>query len=340
MKKQVLAVAALFTNRSAKVAVLDCAFLDDNIISWNDGELYCTVPFKTGVKVGLNNSLLIKSLSAFAAPSYSCDKNLSLIMKEGTKKLTLGGDDPLNFPVPLEASKPTRIGSISSDNLDTIVKAIPFASKDNLRPAMTHIQVHTHIVATDAHRLVFTKLETPLTREVLLTVKTVKLMDIFGGAWSVSVGTQREKEAKLILLKNEEGVTITQRDQEWRFPDWPVVVPTVDSETPVAYFNKKEIMQALKEGAPFSNKSTYQVILNLNSKAFLSFEDVDFSTHYTLDIFPEYDPKNHIQIGFNLKFLNEFLAICPDRVKVNYFSPTKCIILEDKYLLMPLMLNC
>lgn len=341
MKKQIIEIIKLFKNPGAALLSLDCTAFEKNIVSWNNLEMYCSVPFETGVTVGINNGLLLKAFAAFDKPSYSVDKNSVLKLREGNKSLSIGGDSLSNFPVPIKEAH-THIGRFDAADLLKLKESILFQSKDDLRPAMTYTHVDSHIAATDAHRLYYPRLSHPLTQNIFLHERTIKIMLIFGGDWNISYRKQENDKSfqpAAFTLVNEQGVKITQRDCDAPFPDWRRVIPEIDKDTPIAHFDKKEMLRVIKDGAPFANKSTGQMILEIDAKPMVTFADLDFNLNYSSEINVEFDPKKPIRIAFDLKLMSGIFALCPDKVKVAYFSPTKCIILEDRFLLMPLALN-
>jgi DNA polymerase-3 subunit beta len=130
---------------------------------------------------------------------------------------------------------------------------------------------------------------------------------------------------------------IVMRACDARFPDYPAIIP-MDDPRVVFTTSKKALREELKIAVKYANASTNQVAFNLNGKATLHSQDVDFSHEYTAEIPGEYNEP--IRIAFNGKFLDQILdEVEGDEVRMHFWTPSKCTIINDHFLLMPLMLN-
>jgi DNA polymerase III subunit beta len=132
-----------------------------------------------------------------------------------------------------------------------------------------------------------------------------------------------------------------------RFPDYKVVIPTDNPYRMTV--NRSDFQNALRRVSIFSNKSTYQVALQINgSELQLTAQDIDFSFEGNERMSCQYDGED-MQIAFNAKFLVEMLSgIAGEEIKMELSTPTKAGIIkpieEDEneellMLVMPLMLN-
>lgn len=342
--KTIAKAAKLFKTESV-LPILETACLSENTITWNDLETDVTIPFKHGCNSCFNTIRFITVLETFKNPAFKQIDNkgkLSIIVSEAKQQIKIGTDEVGDFPISRYETEEAigkfgKIGTLTNKDVVTITDAVDFLSNDDLRPALTQMQLYAHVVATDAHRLHFGKLETPLTGAILMNKKVAKLLAIFEcKTWSVELFDNGG--FSLVKLSNENGVTISYRMVDAKFPDWKVVIPAITDKSPVAIINKKELRAAIKTGAKFGNNTTKKADIELNSKATYSTSDLDFDTEYTTEIPVVF--KEQIQISFNWEFLDNILAKCEnDKIKINYFSPTKAVIIEDKYLLMPLMNN-
>jgi DNA polymerase-3 subunit beta len=132
-----------------------------------------------------------------------------------------------------------------------------------------------------------------------------------------------------------------------RFPDYKVVIP---ADNPYKLtVNKNDFQSALRRVSIFSNKSTNQVVLNIQgSELQLAAQDVDFSFEGNERMKCQYDGED-LQIAFNAKFLIELLhAADTNEINVELSTSTKAGIIkpteqeeneELMMLVMPLMLN-
>src|ERR1700760_2838480 len=149
------------------------------------------------------------------------------------------------------------------------------------------------------------------------------------------------------LFANFGGLQMSCRLIDARFPDYKVVIPADNPYKLVV--NKSDFQGALRRIVVFSNKSTNQVVLNIQgSELQLAAQDVDFSFEGNERMKCQYDGED-LSIAFNAKFLIEMLSsAASDEVRMELSTPTKAGIIkpteEDEneevlMLVMPLMLN-
>ena len=132
-----------------------------------------------------------------------------------------------------------------------------------------------------------------------------------------------------------------------RFPDYKVVIPT---DNPYRLtVNRSDFQGALRRVSIFSNKSTNQVVMNIQgSELQLAAQDVDFSFEGNERMKCQYNGED-LAIAFNARFLVEMLsATDSEEVSMELSTPTKAGIIkpveqddeeELLMLVMPLMLN-
>jgi hypothetical protein len=340
MKKLIIKAAKLFYNEGTVLATLaDSAFIGDTI-QWTDLEVSLIVPFKSGITGAIPTKLLVKGLEMMDNPQF---KNLNkpgeavqIEMTQGKERIVLAGDPLDNFQA-IPNVKRQAIGSLPADVIPILKDSILFQSNNDLRPAMTYTYVDGHIAATDAHRLMFVKLDEALKEGIFLHKKVIKLLEIFGGDYSVSLSTK--ENTTHLRLENSDGVVIVSRQPDCRFPDWKVVVPQVDAKTPCCTLNVKEIKKAIKNGKPFATRLTNKGVFKLRKTSTYSTEDLDLSISYETEIDVSVPKDHEIEIAFNSDFVDKILTLCGDTAKMNYWSPTKPFIFDGKYLCMPLMPN-
>jgi len=343
--KSIIKAAKLY-NKSRILPILETAKLTGSEMSFSDLETEIVIPYASGITACVPISNLIAAWETFETPVYTLDvkENIrtvgetthtdyerTVFISQGKQTIKMVTDDPENFPMERRATE-TTVGTITEAMMPTILEAMEFTSKDNLRPAIMCVQLADHIAATDAHRLMYVPLEKPFSKPVLLLTNVIKLMDIFGGDWSVTVSKEGNY---LVTLENAERVRITYRAMDHMFPNWKLVVPEMDSHTAVATLDTKELRKAIKIGAKFGNKYTNLGTISLNGKAMYHTGDADFQMEYDTELTVDYSQE--IEIGFNWKLLDGILDKCGDKAKMNYFTPKKAVIFEGKYLLMPLM---
>jgi DNA polymerase III subunit beta len=202
-------------------------------------------------------------------------------------------------------------------------------------------------VATDAHRLVRykrTDVTCPKADSFIVPKKPLNLLK----------STLPANEDEISLSYNSNHLFVKHHQTQMscrlidaRFPDYKVVIP-VDNPYKLLV-SKGDFQGALRRVSVFSNKSTNQVVLNIQgSELQLAAQDVDFSFEGNERMKCQYDGED-LAIAFNAKFLIEMLSGTDgEEVKMELSTPTKAGIIkpieqgegEDLLMLLrPLMLN-
>ena len=92
-----------------------------------------------------------------------------------------------------------------------------------------------------------------------------------------------------------------------RYPDYTAVIP-VDNPH-LLTLSRTDFLNSLKRIAIYANKTTNQVILNINDGSLtVSAQDLDFSNEATEQLTCTYEGEP-LTIGFNAKFLIEMLNV-------------------------------
>lgn len=284
--------------------------------------------------------------------TFNIDKNYSVELTSDNGKYKVMGENPDNFPKEPAADDATSFIMPSNALLTAINKTLFAVSNDDLRPAMTGVffeldKKHLQTVATDAHRLVRykrTDVSCPKTDSFIVPKKPLTLLK----------GTLPNNADELSISYNSNHLFVKHGDVQLscrlidaRFPDYKVVIPTDNPYKMVV--NKADFQGALRRVSVFSNKSTNQVVLNIQgSQLQLAAQDVDFSFEGNERMKCQYDGED-LNIAFNAKFLIEMLSGADDdEIKMELSTPTKAGIIkpveqdeaeELLMLVMPLMLN-
>lgn len=279
------------------------------------------------------------------------EENFGIEITSAYGKYRLAGENGQDFP-----SIP------DSDNVDSITmqtqalgqgvsKTLFATSGDELRPAMTGVYFQVDFnkitfVATDAHKLVkytFTEVQSEVSTSFIVPKKALNLLKGIlpsGGEVKLSFN-------KANAFFEFEGILLVCRLIDARYPDYNAVIP-VDNPN-VLSIGRADFQNSLKRIAIYANKTTNQVILNINnSDLVISAQDLDFSNEATEKITCSYDG-DPLTIGFNAKFLVEMLSVLEsDDVKIELSTPTRAGILlptdtvdgeEILMLVMPVMLS-
>ncbi|HOZ83979.1 MAG TPA: DNA polymerase III subunit beta [Niabella sp.] len=305
-------------------------------------------------RVCIPGKILIESLKNIPDQplTFSIDSNYSVEITSDNGKYKVMGENPENFPKEPEADDTTSFTLTSSALVTAINKTLFATSSDDLRPAMTGVFFEMtdeglQFVATDAHRLVRYKRKDAVTSGIDSFIVPRKPLNLLKSALP-------DNNDEIILNYNSNHFFVTHgtsrlscRLIDARFPDYRVVIPT---ENPYRLtVNRLDFLGALRRVSVFSNKSTYQVALNITgSELQLSAQDVDFSFEGNERMKCQYNGED-LAIAFNAKFLIEMLnATNSEEVDLELSTPSKAGLIkpvdqdesEDQLMLvMPLMLN-
>ena len=255
------------------------------------------------------------------------------------------------FPNTPEVETKKQI-DLESGVLKQIINNTAFAvSRDDLKPALTGVlfkfaEKNITSVATDGHRLV--KYETTNngssngSEEVIVPKKFLNLLS--GGF----------EEEKIKLSVGENHLTTTVGTDQYftriideKFPDFDGVIPKDNDKN--FKVNKNSLLSAVKRVSIFSNKTTHQIALKLNSdEVLVSTEDAEQSTKANEKIKGDYKGES-ITVGYNAAYLKDVLShIDSDEVVVQLKSPISAALFLPKkqkentnltMLLMPIRLN-
>lgn len=266
---------------------------------------------------------------------------------QGKRVIKVMGDNPNGFPVTgvYGDEDYNHIADWAEPELELLKKALSFVSTDDLRPSMTGVYVDGNaLVATDAHRLVKFPIEEAVMDKFILPRKAVIILLSLGGeTWKVF-----SSASHAVFINNENGAMLSTRKIDARYPDYNVVIPNQKSATTTLTVDRDLFASELKLAGKFANKSTNQVKLYLNGKIAISSEDIDFDHAYENEIDGKVkfrlktgEVPEPLAIAFNGNFLSEIVSQIPkgEPVTMNLWAHNKCAIINDHYLLMPLMLN-
>ncbi|MEJ7769802.1 MAG: DNA polymerase III subunit beta [Chitinophagaceae bacterium] len=284
--------------------------------------------------------------------TFNIDKNFSIEITTDNGKYKVMGENPDNFPKEPAADDTTSFTMTATALVTAINKTLFAVSNDDLRPAMTGVYFdlnssYIQFVATDAHRLIRykrTDVACPNTDSFIVPKKPLNLIK----------SAIPDNEDELVLNYNNNHLFVKHGSTQMscrlidaRFPDYKVVIP-LDNPYKLTV-NKADFQSALRRVSVFSNKSTNQVVLNIQgSELQLAAQDVDFSFEGNERMKCQYTGED-LAIAFNARFLIEMLnAADSTEVNIDLSTSTKAGIIKPTendeneellILVMPLMLN-
>ena len=341
--------------------------LEDFLFTINDNQLTITatdlettivteveVMADTNGTVAIPARILLDTLKALPQQpiTFAIDEEIfSIEITSAYGKYKLAGENGTDFPR-IPDSEGTDSLSISAPVLaQGISKSLFATSNDELRPAMTgvYFQIDFNkviLVATDAHKLVkytFNNLKSEISTSFIVPKKALNLLkNALPGSGDVKVAFNKAN-----VFFSFDNIEMVCRLIDARYPDYNAVIP-VDNPNELSVV-RSDFQSSLKRIAIYANKTTNQVILNIQDGSLtVSAQDLDFSNEATEQLTCTFngEPMN---IGFNAKFLAEMLGVLEsEEVKIQLSGPSRAGILipteeienvEILMLVMPVMLS-
>lgn len=336
-------------NTNTVVPILENVYLQHSRLTVFNLRTYVNVPYESGIEACVPHKGFISALNMMKVPQFTTDDNLAIFVSEGKKKIKVTGDKPADYPT-VSFRKDLvfeEIGNWGPVEIGYLGKAIKLVSKDDLRPAMTGVFAGKDIAATDAHRLYWKKLETPLTKEIIIPAESVKIILEFGDRnWKLFHAIEDKpgvSNKDHVVFISEDGIIVGFNPIDARYPDYHVVIPR-DASLVDMTIDTKSLRKEIKDALNFGNKQTNQILFSLNGSAKISAQDVDLGHEYENDLDARYEFKmsgdhNELEIAFNGKFLDAILAQVEEKVSFQFWTATKCAIIDGEYLIMPLYIE-
>ncbi|MGB1316193.1 MAG: DNA polymerase III subunit beta [Chitinophagales bacterium] len=308
------------------------------------------VEAKEDGKIAIPARILLDTLKTLPEQplTFSFDEaNFAVEIKSATGKYKLAGENPEDFPKIPTIEDASEV-EIPSEILGKAIANSLFAtSNDELRPAMTGVffQMETtgiNFVATDASKLVkYARKDISIDTPASFIVPKKALQLVKG-----SLPTQ---ETRVSISYNNTNAFFTFNETQLicrlvdaKYPDYNAVIPAENNN--ILELNRVDFLNTLKRISIFSNKTTYQCILNIaGNELKVSSQDLDFSNEAFEKMDCNYNGDD-IEIAFNARFLIEMLGILnTDEVHLELSTPARAGILvpadqeEGESLLMLVM---
>ncbi len=282
--------------------------------------------------------------------AYSED-NYGIEITSAYGKYRLAGENGADYPRIPEAEGVDQVQVKGSLLAQAITKTLFATSNDELRPAMTGVffqieESRITCVATDAHKLVKYSIHNVQSSISTSFIVPKKALNLLKNALNTS------EEVTLAFNKSNAFFTfgtthLVCRLIDARYPDYNAVIPIDNPNTLTVV--RSDFQNSMKRIAIYSNKTTNQVILNVNNSSLtVSAQDLDFSNEATEQLSCTYEGEP-ITIAFNAKFLVEMLGVLEsDDIKLELSTPSRAGILlpvdevdgvSILMLVMPVMLS-
>ena len=280
------------------------------------------------------------------------ESDLSIEMSSDVGKYRIGGEKADDFPKEPAPGDTTQFTMPSILLLECINKTLFAVSADTLRPAMTGVNFELDkdsisFVSTDAHRLVQirrTDISCPAKENFVVPKKPLQQLR----------ATLAADETLLQLAYNGSHLFVTGahlslscRLIDARFPDYKAVIP-VDNPYRLT-LNRADFVSALRRVSIFANKTTNQVVLDINGNALqISAQDIDFSYEGKEMLSCQYTGED-MKIAFNARLMVELINNMEgSEVLVELSKPSRAAIFRNieksdsedlLMLIMPLMVG-
>jgi DNA polymerase-3 subunit beta len=286
--------------------------------------------------------------------------NYKLVIKTKGARWVITGEDPNDFPLPVEVENPKIIEINNIVLCRYLAKAIHAASSDELRRSMNGVffeikKGEFRVVSTDGHRLV------KITRgnfnydgekfTLLVPIKTSQIITrLFKGSKTadskiIEAETENSDENNdntqpvvssnvIIYLSAEfiqckfENITVTSRLIDDTFPNYESVIPTDNEKT--LKVEKLPLIGSVKRSIIMSDEVTKRTSFNVNDnelKVKAANNEYGTDSEETIDCnFTDNEP---FEISFNGKYLLEALQhFDSNEVLFDFSSPLKASVLR------------
>ncbi len=304
--------------------------------------------------VAIPGKILLETLKALPQQpiTFAIDEDTySIEITSAFGKYRLAGENGQDFPSIPEADSTDSISIPAQRLAQGINKTIFAASNDELRPSMTGIYFQIDfnkltLVATDAHKLVkytFTDIESEVSTTFIVPKKALNLLkNALPGGDDVKLSFN-----KAHTFYSFGTTQLITRLIDARYPDYNAVIPVGNPN--LLSVNRSDFQNSLKRIVIYANKTTNQVILNINDGSLtISAQDLDFANEATEQLTCSYEGAP-LNIAFNAKFLVEMLSVLEsEEIKIELSEPSRAGILspveetegeEILMLVMPVMLS-
>jgi DNA polymerase-3 subunit beta len=325
------AVKATVSKNSVIPACSQIQFTGTNLIA-TDLETWISIPYATPFKFCAEHDNIINMWETLTDGYDVTQDESSIVFQYGKAKIKMMAQDYESYPMLPEYEKDVAIVKLLDSDVKLLTTANDFISSNVLRPSLMNICLRKgKMYATDCHSAMFHPLESDIQDDVFISKKVRTLLQLWNGDWDVYAGSTYTS------FTNADGVVITTRTNDERYPDIENVIPR---ENPVELkVIVKEFADIIKTGSKFANKSSNRVAVVCNEgKTTLSFSDEELGQSYESEL--ELQSVNgDICIGFNFKLIEKTLKHCGNKAIIEMSTPNRAAVINGTFLLMPVMLT-
>lgn len=294
----------------------------------------------------------LKNLPEQPVTFHISESDLSIDISSNSGKYRIVGERADDFPKEPAPADTSSFTMPSIALIECINKTLFAVSTDTLRPAMTGVYFELSssgigFVSTDAHRLVQLRRDDITSPSSGGFVVPRKPLQQLKGTLPADENMLTLSYNNSHLFVNSDNISLSCRLIDARFPDYRAVIP---ADNPYRLIiNRADFGSALRRVNIFANKTTNQVLLDINGNSLnLSAQDVDFSYEGKETLSCQYSGED-MKIAFNAKLMVEIVNnLDGEEVVLELSTPSRAGIFRsiDKQenedlmmLLMPLMVG-
>jgi len=202
--------------------------------------------------------------------------------------------------------------------------------KETLRPIMQAVYIDPFgvMVASDSHTLKTAKIET--NGGLLLPIDCHKYII--------------DNKEPSIISQSAEQIYIKHGDKiksfaklEGKYPAWQAVIPQPSGK--VVIFDKAELLEAVKIAGKHCNQASHLIKFNFDKiHCIVSAQDIDFGLSSKTEIPCKSNMRG--EIGINLyNLIKAIKGVSGDQIKFELTDATRCVMINDTCLVMPMMIG-
>jgi DNA polymerase III sliding clamp (beta) subunit (PCNA family) len=247
-----------------------------------------------------------------------------------------------DFPVLID-SEYTSVDVWNHDNIKQFYLLKKFVSKDELKPALTYVQInkteHIKCIATDGHILREIKniiSSSDDNYHLYLTPKTLDILLCFKKNIDVYISSE-------FYRFESQGFVFYQGVFKDNYPETNKVIPT--TFTGSVNVNTKELLSAITLSLPFTHPKSHVGVINIKPSTLnIICTDMGVNTLWKSEVNFLSQEGEPIEIGFNLKYVETALKdIQSKHITLKYNNPTSAMVLTNNSheicLIMPIRIE-
>lgn len=230
-----------------------------------------------------------------------------------------------------------RVGLITHEMIGFIKKAVNFTAKDELRPIMNHVLVDDKcVVASDSHKMY--RKEIKGDRDVVEDMKFMINKTVIAAMGNEEYNMLTDGDYMMASGDTEDFIWKV----EGNYPNYNAVWPT-NYESSFEVIRKK-LQESLQYALLQCNKASGMVrFYKSDHNLVIKSEDIDFDKSFESNLSCK-NIGNDVSIGIKGEFILYSIDLHKSesswsRVKIEHSDNTKCVIVNDTVLIMPIMLN-